>query len=61
MCTASWSETLKASSKMALPKLPVTWSLPMPSAIVSYLAKTKTKASQQKIVFWTKKRTAVLF
>lgn len=37
MYTASWSETLKASSKMAFPKLPVTWSFPMPSAIVSYL------------------------
>lgn len=38
MYTASWSETLKASSSKALPKLPVTWSLPMPSAIVSYLS-----------------------
>lgn len=37
MYTASWSETLKASSKIAFPKFPVTWSLPMPSAIVSYL------------------------
>lgn len=37
MYTASWSEIRKASSTSAFPKLPVTWSLPMPSAMVSYL------------------------
>ena len=48
MYTASWSVILKASSKTALAKLPVTWSLPMPSAMVSYLEQNKDKKSDRR-------------